>query len=274
MKVGFIGVGSMGSMLIDTLLEAKSIEEKDIVIINRTVLKAKAVQEKYPGVMIASSIEELAEACKWIFICVKPKDIPVLTPTITPFLTKEHVMISITSPVSIEHLEELFPCKVGRIIPSILNRAQSGSTLVSFSNRCAQEDEQEILAFISTISRPLFIDENVTRVSSDIVSCGPAFFAFMAQRFIEGAVSETPLGEKEATELTTSMLIGLGKLLEEGYYTLPTLQERVCVPGGITGIGIAHLDQLVGDGFGSLFRLTEEKFSSEKQKLVQEFQLK
>ncbi|MED4127854.1 MULTISPECIES: late competence protein ComER [Shouchella] len=274
MKIGFIGTGSMGSMLIDTLLEAKTIKEEDIVIINRTIEKAIKLKEIYPAIHIASDIEELTRQCRWIFICVKPKDIPSFTPTVIPYLSREHVMISITSPVSIHHLEELFPCKVARIIPSILNRAQSGSTLVSFSSRCTSTDEEAIISFVSSISRPLFIDENVTRVSSDIVSCGPAFFAFMAQRFIEGAVSETPLGEKEATELTTSMLIGLGKLLQEGYYTLPTLQERVCVPGGITGVGIAHLDQLLGEGFGSLFRLTEEKYATEKKKLAQEFQLK
>ncbi len=130
MKIGFIGTGSMGSMLIDTLLEAKTIKEEDIVIINRTIEKAIKLKEIYPAIHIASDIEELTRQCRWIFICVKPKDIPSFTPTVIPYLSREHVMISITSPVSIHHLEELFPCKVARIIPSILNRAQSGSTLL------------------------------------------------------------------------------------------------------------------------------------------------
>ena len=45
------------------------------------------------------------------------------------------------------------------------------------------------------ISVPVTIDEKITRVASDIVSCGPAFFSYLLQRFILAAVKETEIDQ-------------------------------------------------------------------------------
>ncbi|WP_054712302.1 late competence protein ComER [Bacillus sp. JCM 19041] len=274
MAVGFIGTGSMGSMLVESLIEAQAVEQHDIVVINRTVTKSTALKDAFPKIKIAYTLKELVKRCNWLFICVKPKDMPNLFKELAPIVDTNQLAISITSPVSNADLDAALPCKSCRAIPSILNRAHSGSTLLSFGEKCGPKDQDNITQFISSISKPLHIEEQITRVSSDIVSCGPAFFSYLAQRFIEGAVNQTDITEEEATELTTSMLIGLGKLLEQEHYTLPTLQKRVCVPGGITGVGIDVLEQMVGSGFDELFKQTHKKYLDEKEKLTVEFSYK
>ncbi|WP_059102684.1 late competence protein ComER [Shouchella shacheensis] len=271
MKVGFIGTGSMGTMLIESLLDSKALLQEDIRIINRTPSKAEALKNEYPAIAIASSIEEVARTSEVLFLCVKPPEMPEVLKELAPLLEPTQTVISITSPVSVEALDSELPCKTARIIPSILNRASSGSTLISYGRRCKKADKERLRELVAFISEPLEIEENITRVSSDIVSCGPAFFSYLAQRFIDGAVNETEITREDATTLATSMLIGLGKLLEEGHYTLPALQQRVCVPGGITGVGIAVLEEELGDGFDELFKKTHEKFAAEKKKLTCEF---
>lgn len=116
-------------------------------------------------------------------------------------------------------------------------------------------------------STPLEIEDDITRAASDIVSCGPAFFSYLTQRFIEGAVDETEIDTETATKLASEMLIGLGELLKKGYYTLPTLQEKVCVKGGITGEGINVLERQLGDTFNQLFQATQAKYEDDKQSL-------
>ncbi|MCY1103388.1 late competence protein ComER [Shouchella clausii] len=270
MRVGFIGTGSMGSLLIESFIDAGALKQSNISIINRSPEKAAALKATYPGITMSVSLEEIASTCEWLFLCVKPKEMPALFHALQPHVAADQIAISITSPISVESLDAALPCKTCRIIPSILNRTLSGSTLVTFGNKCTQEDQANLLRFVSAVSEPLQIEEEITRVASDIVSCGPAFFSFLAQRFIDGAVSETSISQEEATELTTSMIIGLGKLLESGHYTLPALQKRVCVPGGITGEGLAVLDDELGDGFCSLFKRTHEKYATEKEKLLAE----
>lgn len=67
-----------------------------------------------------------------IFICVKPLDIYPLLARALPYLRKDHILISITSPVQTEQLEQYVPCQVARVIPSITNRALAGVSLVTF----------------------------------------------------------------------------------------------------------------------------------------------
>ena len=74
-------------------------------------------------------------------------------------------------------------------------------------------------------------------------------FQLFNPTFIQAAVHETKIDVRNATILASEMLIGLGELLRKGYYTLPTLQEKVCVKGGITGEGINVLENELGEYF-------------------------
>ena len=121
------------------------------------------------------------------------------------------------------------------------------------------------------ISIPVTIDEKITRVASDIVSCGPAFFSYLLQRFILAAVNETEIDVNTATVMASEMIVGLGELLRQGHYTLPSLQEKVCVKGGITGEGIKILESELGDVFEHLFQATHEKFHDDLQKVGLQF---
>lgn len=127
------------------------------------------------------------------------------------------------------------------------------------------------MTLFQAISTPLIIDESITRVSSDIVSCGPAFFSYLLQRFINAAVAETKITREDATALATGMIIGMGKLLEKEVFTLPTLQEKVCVKGGITGEGIAVLEEETGDMFEHLLQRTHAKFREDVEQINEQF---
>ena len=72
--------------------------------------------------------------------------------------------------------------------------------------------------------------------------------------------------KKQPRSLASEMLIGLGELLRKGYYTLPTLQEKVCVKGGITGEGIKVLENEIGDMFEQVFQATHLKFEDDLAK--------
>jgi competence protein ComER len=52
---------------------------------------------------------------------------------------------------------------------------------------------------------------------------------------------------------------------------LPTLQEKVCVKGGITGEGIKVLEAELGDVFEHLFQATHRKFEEDLALILQQF---
>ncbi len=271
LNIGIIGTGNMGNILIDAFLETRAVKPSCLTIINRTPAKAYHIKEKYPSVHIAKTVQEVIERSELIFICVKPLDIYPILKKHTAHFTDEKCLISITSPISAAQLEQIVSCHVARIIPSITNRAFSGASLFTFGKNCSKEWEQKLLRLFKNISTPIVIGEDITRVSSDIASCGPAFFSYLLQCFIDAAVDKTNITHEEATTLASEMIIGMGKLLEKEIFTLPTLQEKVCVKGGVTGEGIRILEDHVGDMFHKLFERTHEKYDEDLEGVEQQF---
>lgn len=271
MKIGIIGTGNMGRILIEALLESKAVSPSSLYITNRTLSKALDIRLTYPEIMVENSAIEVAKQAQLLFICVKPGNMFDCIQEMVHYLTKDHCVVSITSPISVEQLESVLPCSTARAIPSITNRALAGVSLLSFGERCEPYWKQSLTEVLEYISKPLQIEDNITRVASDIVSCGPAFFSYLTRRFIDAAVSETEIDEETATKLASEMLIGLGALLQKELYTLPTLQEKVCVKGGITGEGIKILENEIGEVFEHLFHATHSKFDEDVEETKKQF---
>lgn len=264
-RIGFIGTGSMGSILIEALLSAKALSPSQIVIYNRTPAKADALAERHPGLLIASDNADLAKQVKVLLLCVKPLEYRAMLEQLAPALGPEHLVITITSPIKLDQLEDQVPCAVARVVPSITNAARSGISLCEFGSRIQEPQKKFILNLFSHISHPVLVTENFLRVASDITSCGPAFLSYVLQQMIQDASTETGISQEAATYLATQMLIGMADLLKENVFTLPTLQQRVCVPGGITGEGLVALENGVPGLFAEVFRRTHAKFAEDQE---------
>jgi competence protein ComER len=274
MKIGVIGTGNMGTILVEALIESKAVEQSDLFVTNRSLSKVDGLKRRFEGIKPINSNEEIVRLADLIFVCVKPKDIHGILLNIKPLLKKEQCIVSITSPISVTQLEQNIDCSCARLIPSITNRALSGVSLISFGQSCSDYWKDIILELSSKISIPVEINNDITRISSDIVSCGPAFFSYLAQEFINAACRQTNIDKKTATVLTEKMLIGFGDLLKKGHYSLPTLQDKVCVKGGITGEGIKVLEAELGDVFDHLIQATHNKFNEDLEEIEEQFGVK
>jgi competence protein ComER len=271
MKIGIIGTGNMGRILAEAMLDAKAVSPSSLMITNRTLSKAIEIKAAYEEIIVKNSSIEVAKHSDAVFICVKPHDVYGVLQDILPVLTPDKCVISITSPISTDQLESVVPCSVARAIPSITNRALAGVTLLTFGKYCKKKWKQQLNDLVSTFSKPVEIENDITRVASDIVSCGPAFFSYLTRRFISAAVKETKIDEETAMKLTSEMLVGLGELLKQRHYSLQTLQEKVCVKGGITGEGIKVLENELGEVFEHLFQATHIKFEEDLEKINRQY---
>jgi competence protein ComER len=265
MNVGFIGTGNMGRILLEAFINSNTLEESQLYITNRSLAKALDIKKIYPEINVFTNAADVASRSDILFICVKPLDFKKVFDEVGKYISNDCCVVSITSPLSIQQLESNVSCMVARVIPSITNSAFSGASLISYSDRVTPDMQVTINSLFECISNPYYIDEKVTRVASDLVSCGPAFVAYLLERMIEASTEETLIDKELAVDLTTEMIIGLGKLLETKKFTLPELIEKVCVKGGITGEGIKVFDKHLGTMFNELFISTNNKFLEDKE---------
>lgn len=266
MKAGFIGTGSMGSVLIEAFILSGAFNPEQIIAGNRTLSKVERLAETFPGLQIARSNKEVVLKSDLIFLCVKPSEYKKVIDEIKEDVLPSQILVSITSPVLIKHLEGLLPAKISKIIPSITNYARSGATLCIHGNRMQPEDKEWLENLFTHISTPVRVSESYTRICSDISSCGPAFLAYFLQAFIEAAVEETGISYEEAQLLAGEMTLGTGKLLTTGGFTPAMLQKRVAVPGGVTAEGLHVMEQEMTGMFNRLIRATHAKYGEDLEK--------
>jgi competence protein ComER len=274
MKAGFIGTGSMGSILIEAFIHSGAFNPEQIIAGNRTISKVEHLAQTYPGLQVARSNSEVVTQSDLIFLCVKPSEFKKVIDEIKEDVLPSHMFISITSPVLLKHLEGLLPAKISKIIPSITNYVLSGATLCIHGNRMQPEDKEWLENILTHISTPIRVSENFTRISSDLSSCGPAFLAYFIQSFIDSAVEETGISKEEATLLASEMMLGTGKLLTTGGFDPATLQKRVSVPGGITAEGLRIMESEMSGIFQRVIHATHTKYEEDLEKAELLFTLK
>ena len=261
MNVGFIGAGSMGSLLIEAFIMSEALEPEHIYVSNRTYSKAESLAYQFPGITATVSNIDLTLQCDLIFLCIKPLEFASVLHQVRPYLRKDQLIISITSPVLLANLAEQVPSQIAKIIPSITNRMWNSSTLCVFDdNRITEQSKALLLNLLSYIGEPIEIEENFTRIVSDISSCGPAFFAYFLEQFAIAAEKETGIPREDAIRIGSHMLLGTGLLLTEGGLTPADIQKRVAVPGGITAKALNLLAQTSQGMFNTLIHTTHEKY--------------
>ncbi|MBW4080207.1 late competence protein ComER [Paenibacillus sp. S150] len=266
MKVGFIGTGSMGSLLIDAFLSSGALEPCDVLASNRSPNRLLQLKQRHPGISIGSN-RETADGSDIVFICVKPLEFKSLIDEISASMRSEQIVVSVTSPVMLYHLESTLPSKIAKVIPSITHCAKSGSSLCIFGSRLNKKDRLLLLRLLSFVGVPMEIQEKHTRIASDFSSCGPAFISYFIERWIKAATAATGIDETLVTRLAGEMLLGTGKLLTEGGFTPQELQERVAVRGGITAEALNHLRSSLEGVFERLITTTHDKYDEDVEKL-------
>lgn len=271
MKIGFIGAGSMGSLLIEAFIVAEATEPNQIYVSNRTFAKVEKLALKFPGLQAEATNVAVAQRSDIIFLCIKPHEFAQVVAEIKSYLTKDKLVVSITSPVLLRQLEQELDCQIAKVIPSITNKMWSGATLCIYGKQITKAHQTELEKLLAYISEPIRIEESFTRIVSDISSCGPAFFAFLLQQFIEAAVEETGIARDEAMMIAGNMLLGTGLLLTEGGMTTEDVQQRVAVPGGITAQALAMLQRDTVGIFNNLIRTTHNKYYEDLEKVQATF---
>lgn len=266
MRIGFIGAGSMGSLLMGAFIRSGALQPDEIVASTRTLSKLSALAERYPGLRIASSNRGAAIGADYIVLCVKPMDYRCVIDEIASALTPNQIVISITSPVMLAQLEELLPCKVVKIIPSVVNGVGSGASLFMWGSRLNAEDRAGLHRLFSSISQPIEIEEEEVRAASDLSSCGPAFLACLLDDFIVAAVS-MGMDRQTATQLASEMMLGTARLLLEYPCTPAELQAKVSVPGGITEVALDVLRKSTRGAFMQVLNTTHEKFAEDLERV-------
>ncbi|MDR3560629.1 MAG: NAD(P)-binding domain-containing protein [Negativicutes bacterium] len=270
-KVGFIGYGSMGSMLVDGLIDSNRLGQDQIIVYTPSPQKLIALKERYPNIGIASSSMEAAAKSDVVVICVKPLAVKAVLEEVKGALTEDKHLVSIAACVTIDNLERVYNGKITKVLPSLTSEVKRGISLVCHNGMVGEDDAQFVESLFGAISTIQRIEEGNFEAAGDLTSCAPGLFAAIFQEFVEAGVRHSTLTRAECAQMVVETLYGTAEILCKQGMGFEQMVERVATKGGITEEGVTVLKDKLPDVFDDVFQHTLAKHKQIKEVLNQEF---
>ena len=240
---GFIGCGNMGGALAAAV--AKTVNGISLYLCDMLPQKAEALAAS-TGAKV-SDLCEVATACDYIFLGVKPQGFEALFEEIRPILQSRKtpfVLISMAAGITLDTVEQLSGCAVPviRIMPN--TPVAVGEGMILYCANAAVTAEQ-IDVFCHSLSAAGSLDaipEDKIDAASALSGCGPAFVYLFAEALADGAV-RCGLARDKANFYAAQTLLGAAELLLQSGKHAGELKDAVCSPGGTTIEGVRALEE-------------------------------
>lgn len=268
MNVGFIGMGNMGQMLVTALARAQVLQPGEIFASNRSQEKLRRLAGTVGDVSIAYTNRELVQRCPVVFLCIKPGETRAVLEETAPYITQDHLLVTITNTIDIPTLEQAVKARVAKVIPSVVQSVHEGVSLLMIGSRCTADDVGLLHRLMSAISHPVVITEPQARVCSDLTSCGPAFLCYTFRAMAQAARRYQPdLPAETVDTMIRRTAAATCKLLEQQGLSFDDIIAKVSTPGGITADGIKVLDEQMAGVWEQVVETTIVKEDAKKAKV-------
>jgi pyrroline-5-carboxylate reductase len=143
-KVGFIGNGSMGSMLIDSLLSAGKLNSSEIIVSNKNATKSDPVKNGWDEINVAIDNIHVVKTAKYVFLCTEPSEAEEVLKQIKDCVTEDTNIISTGFPASICCMESVMNCKVSKLAPTMISENGKRISVICHNNK-VEENEADYI---------------------------------------------------------------------------------------------------------------------------------
>ena len=233
MRLGLIGAGNMASAL------ARGIGEP-VLVYDVDAAKARALADELGGEAVGSNAE-LAERADALVLCHKPKQLEEVASEVGG---RAQVVVSILAATTTEQVSAAYPgASIYRFIPNMNTEVRRGVLCYVPGPGASEGPEDEILALMGRAGAVIALDdEPLIEPAMALMSCGPAFMAFVAESFAEAGAAHG-LDPDDAMRMVVETMGGTADYHARHGYDGPELRARVATPGGVTEKGLITLEE-------------------------------
>lgn len=251
-SIGFIGFGSMGSMLLKGLINKSNISPNQIIVTRKNKSKLVEIKEIWPGINITEDVTEVAKKAEIIFICVKPLEFKNVLESVEPFLFPNQHIITIAGSLMIKDIESIINCKITKLIPTVISEIYEGISLICHNDMVTEVDAERIEKIIGCFTDLKLANEADFNAATKFTSCGPGLYSAILDEFVEAGLRYTDsFTKEEISDMVQRTIYGTIKLMIENNMDFSDVIERVATKGGLTEEGVkvakAELPQVFDD---------------------------
>ncbi|GHT56680.1 pyrroline-5-carboxylate reductase 3 [Spirochaetia bacterium] len=271
-KIGIIGYGSMGKMILSKFIESKTVKEHDLFIANRTHEKIINLNTVYPQINICKNNTDAAKNVDILFICVKPLEIKTVLLEINKAIKSGCHIVSLNGSVLFKQLEQIcINKKLSKVIPSVTAEINQSVTLTCHNDYVKNDDKSNLKELLECFGTIVEIPEKEMGMGSELTSCMPGFIGAIFKVITDEAEKHTSINKQKIIKMVLETMYGTGKLLLEKGMTFDNLIDRVATKGGITEEGTKIVEKRLPEIINEMFEKTLEKRKITTEKAQKEF---
>lgn len=232
MKLGFIGVGNMGSAIIE------GISDKSTIAI-ATLSDGESIAKRL-GVKYCATNRECVAYADIIFICVKPQHFPDLMDEIKDII-EDKTVVSIAAKLTIDAIKKMSGSdRIIRVMPNLNVAIKKGTSALCADKSVVDSVFDCVQDIFSNLGDIELLPEELFSAFVGIAGSSPAFIF----EFINGLMREAlveGMDYEQALRICGSAVQGSAQYLASSGIDTKELINRVCSPGGTTIEGINAL---------------------------------
>lgn len=242
MKIGFIGIGNMGSAMLKgaaTKLGKKQLTYTDV---NEM---AMSIVRNHTGIDFVNSNLELVECSDVIVLAVKPQYLNAVLEEIAGKVNTKQIVLSIAPGVTIEHIKSKLgsDIRVIRCMPNTPALVLEGMSAYAFSKDTYTSEEQRFIkGFFESFGRAIELTEDQLDMVVPVSGSAPAYAFIMIEAMADAAVL-CGLPRAISYELAAQTMLGSAKMVLETKKHPAELKDAVCSPGGTTIEAVKVLEE-------------------------------
>lgn len=256
MKIGVIGYGSMGKMILEKMSESKTVNRENLYVANRTYEKIEHLATVFH---VCKTNVELAAVADIIFICVRPGDIKDILNQIKSVVRDDTLLVSLNGSVTFELMEKVIHHKIAKVIPSVTAEIKQSQTLVCYNDLVSEEDKSKLENLLKSMGNVIELPEEEIGMGSELVSCMLGFIAAIFDVISKSAKKHTSIPDGQIVQMLLRTMSATGNLMLEKNFSFDAVVERVATKGGITEEGTKVIYEMLPEVADEMFDKTLEK---------------
>ncbi|MDR2356551.1 MAG: pyrroline-5-carboxylate reductase [Oscillospiraceae bacterium] len=233
-KVGFIGVGNMGSALLRGMLADGALLPENALTFDADAGKNARLAGEL-GVTAAAGAEALARDADLIILAVKPDAAHGVLRGIRPALDGAKILLSVVLGLDIRSIGETTGgrCRVVRCMPNTPALVGAGVMCLAFGDGFDAGETERVSGLFSSCGMAEVMEERHLERVTALTGSSPAYVFIMLEAMADAAV-RNGLPRAIARRLAAQAVLGSAKMaLETGTHPAE-LKDGVCSPGGST----------------------------------------
>ena len=263
MKLGIIGGGAMGEVIISAVLSRGLSTPEDIRVGELNPTRGEYLEKRH-GVTVTADNRRAAERADIIVLAVKPQNMAGVTAGLKGQIGVGQLVMSIAAGVRLPSLcSGLGHEAVVRVMPNTPAQLGQGMSVWTATAEVSGAQKEMAASVLGAMGREIYVDdERYLDMATAVSGSGPAYFFYMVEA-LTAAAEDIGLPPEVSREIVLQTITGAAAMVRETGRPPAELRRMVTSPGGTTAAALSWLE--AGDFAGLVSRAVRAAFERAKE---------